>query len=153
MTTKERTLNPRQLAFARNYVDTGNASESYRAAGYSELGADGSASRLLVNASIQAEIARLKAVPVRTSASRQAYVLDNLHELAANGTPDSARIRATELLGKHEKMFVDVSESVVTHTHVALVSMPLDELLSLRDAWQQQPQAAIEDVVVESVIE
>ena len=41
-------LNERQKRFAEAYLETGNASEAARRAGYSERGANGVGSRLLL---------------------------------------------------------------------------------------------------------
>ena len=49
-------LNERQKRFAEAYLETGNASEAVRRAGYSERGANGVGSRLLSNASIRAYV-------------------------------------------------------------------------------------------------
>ncbi len=132
MTT--RPLNPRQAAFARNYVDNqGNASAAYRDAGYSANGADVSAGKLLGNARVTEEIDRLKAISARTSASTRAFVLDNLHHLATNGKPDSTKVSATIALGKTERMFVEVTEAVPGAGDVPqLRSYTLEELRELR---------------------
>ncbi|MBE5867977.1 MAG: terminase small subunit [Lachnospiraceae bacterium] len=50
-------MNDKQRAFADYYIETGNATQSYIKAGYSEKGANRSANKLLSNADIAAYIA------------------------------------------------------------------------------------------------
>lgn len=49
-------MNDRQKAFADYYIESGNATQSYIRAGYSENGANRSANKLLTNADIKAYI-------------------------------------------------------------------------------------------------
>lgn len=49
-------LNPRQLAFADEYIITGNATQSAIKAGYSEKYANTNASKLLQNTTIKSYI-------------------------------------------------------------------------------------------------
>lgn len=49
---KKKQLNSRQKAFADNYIISGNATEAYKKAGYSEKYADTNASKLLENTRI-----------------------------------------------------------------------------------------------------
>ena len=146
-------LSPKQTAFARNYVDNnGNGSAAAVAAGYSKATSRQKASQLLTKVDIQAELTRLRSIPERTSASTRAFVLDNLHTLAVNGKPDSARVAATVALGKTERMFVEISESTVTHELPELAGVPLSELLAIRAEiarQQEQPQLASKQPVIE----
>ena len=147
----ESKLNARQLAFCRGYVDTGNAALAYREAGYSENGDTVGATRLLANSSVKAEITRLRNVPVRTEASIRSHVLNGLWQLSETAKPDSARIHAHELLGKHARMFVEISESTVTHELPELAGVPLSELLAIRAEiarQQEQPQLASKQPVI-----
>ena len=155
MTTTQQKLNPRQAAFARNYVDNGGiGAAAYRDAGYSPNGAEASAHTLLSNPDVQAELARLRAIPVRTSASTRAFVLDNLQHLATNGKPDSVKVTATVALGKFVGMGVPEQQSGVASDVPQLRSYTLEELRELRAVMvdgvkvgQVAVEAPVHDVV------
>lgn len=145
------TLNPRQAQFCRLYVATGNASEAYRGAGYASDGANAGAARQLAKVSIKAELERLRGIEVRSGAQTRAYVLDRLHYYAEHATPDSAAIRAAELLGKTERMFVEVAENPAGVGEVEqLKRYSLDELRELRaimvDGVKGALEAPVQDV-------
>ena len=53
-------LSPKQERFCQEYHKTGNATQSYIAAGYSKTGADAGASRLLSNVSVKERVEELK---------------------------------------------------------------------------------------------
>lgn len=110
-------LTPKQQAFVDAY--SGNGVEAARAAGYtgSDAALATSASRLLKHAEVSAAIARrnvvvqaaradaaVQAGRIATRAERQAFwtatMLDVTEEL-------SARLKASELLGKSEADFMD----------------------------------------------
>ncbi len=108
--TATKPLNMRQLGFCRNVVSNGGqATKAYEDAGYSGNGANGAASRLLANVSVQAEIARLERELEIESSVDRAYVVTKLRNMAENGEKETNRLRATELLGKTLRMFVDVT--------------------------------------------
>ena len=114
--TRERPLNARQKGFCRNVVaNGGNATKAYEDAGYSPNGAKVSASKLLTNPNVQAEIARIRRDVETETAVDRAYVITKLREIAENAVSESARVRSLELLGKTQRMFVEVAESTVTH--------------------------------------
>ena len=104
-------MNPRQQRFAEEYAANGNGKQAAINAGYAPKTAAAQASRLLTNANIQ------KFIKTRTTKTSnkleltQRYVLDGLMGIAANdGQAVSARVRAYELLGKHQGMFGDQIE-------------------------------------------
>jgi len=152
MTTKttqsKPTLNPRQREFAKLYVATGNASEAYRQAGYATADADVSASRLLVHAGIQAEIQRLRAITVKSGVEVRSIVMNGLLDLAESAEPDSSRIRAMELLGKTERMFVEVSETTVVHESAALEQYTESQLAAMLEVARSQPSSGEPEPVV-----
>ncbi len=131
-TTRD-TLNARNQAFCRFVVAGNTGSESYRKAGYSPNKANVAASQLLAKPAIQQEIGRLKALQHRDGATTRAYVIARLEHFSEHAKPDSAAIRATELLGKTERMFVDVTEGSGPAGEVSqLRSYTLEELRELR---------------------
>ena len=136
---RKTTLNPRQKQFCRLYLAHGNASEAYRDAGYSETGANAGATRQLAKVHIQAELTRLRSITVRDSQTTRAFVLNRLYQFAEHAEPDSAAIRATELLGRIEGMFVELSESHVVHDVAALREYTPAQLRTmLAEATKQQ---------------
>lgn len=125
-------LTPKQQAFVDAYA--GNGVEAARAAGYT--GDDAtlatSASRLLKHAEVSAAIARRNAVVeqarqeaavqagrIATRAERQAFwtkvMLDTTEEM-------SARLKASELLGKSEADFKERLEVDATQSFVSLLA-------------------------------
>lgn len=69
-------LTPKQQAFADYYIETGNATQSYIKAGYSEKGANRSANKLLTNTDISAYIAER----VRPTADKRIATGDEVME-------------------------------------------------------------------------
>ena len=106
-----RKLTQKQKKFAQNYVETGNASQSYISAGYSAktveiAGSEGA--KLLKNPLVVGEIDRLNSEiaskKIASATERQQYltaVMRSSHE----ETKD--RIRATEILGKMQGDFIE----------------------------------------------
>ena len=144
MTTAQRPLNARNLAFCRYVVADNTGSESYRLAGYSEKNANVAASQLLAKPAIQQEIGRLRAIEHRDGATTRAYVIARLSHFSEHAKPDSAAIRATELLGKTERMFIEVSEKNVIHHVPELEALALDVLLELREVQRARLEAPVE---------
>ena len=70
-------LTPKQKAFADYYLESGNATQAYIKAGYSENGADRSASKLLRNAEVSAYIgerqSKIEATRLMTLEDIQAF--------------------------------------------------------------------------------
>jgi hypothetical protein len=133
--TTRRPLNTRQFAFCRNYVaNGGNASEAYRDAGYAVKNADVAASRLLVNVGVQAQIAEMRSDIEIAATVDRAYVVKKLRDFAENGEKENNRLRATELLGKTLRMFVDVNVASDGNADIPeeLKKYSLEELLDLR---------------------
>ncbi len=120
-----RPLTSKQQAFADGVVSGLSQSEAYRRA-YNVYDKDGklkmkasavhTESSLLaghpeVSKRIDAGLAEKERASLRSGLSRRAMVLERLEQEALSAESDSARIRALELLGKHERLFVDVVEN------------------------------------------
>ena len=111
-----RGLTPKQARFVEEFVLDLNATQAAIRAGYAESGARTEGARLLAKANIQARIAELQAERSRRTDIKADYVLRRLVREADAGDlaePNSARIRAVELLGKHVGMFVDRKELAI----------------------------------------
>lgn len=119
-------MTPKQEAFARAYVETGNASEAYRQAYDAEnMSQDAikvNACKLLKNANVALTIEKLK----EKHQKRHDITVDKLTEMALKAYQEaqrvapttgqmqtSAMIKASEFLGKLHGLIVDRSE--VTH--------------------------------------
>lgn len=116
-----RTLNARQLAFAHHYAAIPNASRAAREAGYSPATAAQQGYALLRNPHVQAEVQRLRDEALADLGIDRLYILGQLKNIADGEvkyetrdgeeipapTKDSDRIRALELLGKYQGLWVD----------------------------------------------
>lgn len=91
--------NARHEAFARGIVEGRSARQAYISAGYSENGADQSASRLLSNAEVSARVAELKdqvaAAVVKTAAMSEQEALEALSTLGRSNARDYATLAYT----------------------------------------------------------
>lgn len=114
-----RPLTSKQQAFADGVVSGLSQSEAYRRA-YSAEGMKASAVHTeastlaghpMVARRIEAGLAEKERAALRSGLSRRAMVLERLEHEALTAEADAARIRALELLGKHERLFVDVVEN------------------------------------------
>jgi len=136
MVTANRELNVRQDEFAKQYARTGNATESYRLAGYTvstPRTAEVNGSKLLRKTEVIQAVNRYRRELEQAKTVDQAFVIRGLREIAEHGEQESNRVRSYELLGKHLRMFVDVSESTVHHDTQPLQPFTLAELLALRE--------------------
>jgi len=101
-------MNPRQQAFATQYLQDNNATQAAIRAGYSKRTAKQQGARLLTNADIAAFIKGQQQQVAEQVELSQRYVLDGLMEIVGNKKEAvSARVRSLELLGKHQGMFGD----------------------------------------------
>ena len=102
---QSRQLNPRQQAFAREYVaNGGNATQAAVAAGYSHATVDKSAKRLTEHAGIRGEIdRRQRALEVRSDYTVDMWRANLLSDLdgAREAGNWSAVMKSHELLGRH----------------------------------------------------
>jgi len=74
-------LSPKQEKFCQEYINTGNATQSYINAGYSKTGADAGASRLLGNVSIKDRLEELKAEAQKEFKVDRKFLFDGYMEL------------------------------------------------------------------------
>jgi len=74
-------LSPKQEKFCQEYLNTGNATQSYIIAGYSKTGADAGASRLLGNVSIKNRLEELKAEAQKEFKVDRKFLFDGYMEL------------------------------------------------------------------------
>jgi len=74
-------LSPKQEKFCQEYINTGNATQSYINAGYSKTGADAGASRLLGNVSIKNRLEELKAEAQKEFKVDRKFLFDGYMEL------------------------------------------------------------------------
>lgn len=101
-------MNPRQAAFVKEYVVDHNATQAAIRASYSTKTAYSQGQRLLKNVEIGKAIRRLDAETSTRLQLTHELVLEGLHGIATDDTTTaSARVRAYELLGKHQGMFGD----------------------------------------------
>lgn len=109
------TLTPRQEAFAKAFVETGNASEAYRKAGYSTAQSDKSihenASKLL--AKVQPRLAELQ----QRAQKRHDVTIDTIttmlkedRDLARKNVQTSAAVAAAMGLAKLHGLILDKSQ-------------------------------------------
>jgi phage terminase small subunit len=92
-------------------LETGNATTSAIAAGYSEKSASAAGSRLLTNPEIKSAIDTALLRQAELSDLTATFVLEGIRAIAENPNARHAdRLRAYELLGKHLKLFTDRAE-------------------------------------------
>lgn len=142
-----RALTPKQEAFARKYVETGNAAESYKFAYptsqkwplttlYPE------SSKMLANPKISTRIQELEERSLRVVDVSAADVVRGLHEIATNdAAPPAARVSAWLGLAKRHPEFSDKREISVnkrTQALVAISEMPLEQLLALAEGVERE---------------
>lgn len=129
-------LTPKQQAFCDYYIETGNATESYKRAGYSGAGATAevNACRILSNAKVrscidqrmsskeksriasQDEVLEFLTAVQRGELTEQVPVVMQKEFVMADKDPSlKDRIKAAELLGKRHMMWTD--RQVVDATH------------------------------------
>jgi phage terminase small subunit len=109
-------LSPKQQLFVTEYLVDLNAAAAYRRAGYrakSDHVASVNAALLMAKDSIKQAVAEARARQQTRTGLTADWVLNKLLEEAqftGNGSSQSARIRATELLGKHLGLFKEQVE-------------------------------------------
>lgn len=122
-------MTPKQQRFVEEYLVDLNATAAYQRAGYTAKNpnvAGVEAHKLLKNPKITAEIDAARAKLSEKTEITQEYVLRRLKreaELEGDGASHSARVSALEKLGKHLKMFTDVSEINPSEALMELLGM------------------------------
>jgi len=97
-------INPRQWRFVQEYLIDLNGTQAAIRAGYAPESAHVTASRLLKNANVAAEVERLQRGNSYELDQMRTDVILGLKQIADDGN-DRAALRALELLGKHLGMF------------------------------------------------
>lgn len=140
-------LSGKRARFVAHYLNNGNATEAAKLAGYSSKSAYSQGSRLLKNAEIRAAVALVEQRAAERMDVSASWILDRLlleatYPLNSGGE----RISALQLLGKNQRLFVDVSESTVTHDVQALREYTPAQLRAmLAEATRQQALEAPKD--------
>lgn len=140
MTTTK--LPPLQQAFVDEYIIDPNGTDAYIRAGYKARGAAArvGASKLLTNPNVQAAIAKARAAQQKRTEITADMVLESLARESKAGDlaePNSARIRANELIGKHLGMFTERSEvHMVTESTGDYAPATPDEMLQCLREYQ-----------------
>ena len=134
-------LNPKQVAFVNAYILGSNASLAARSAGYSAASAHVTGSRLLKQANV-AEAIRHRQQKVADVVNVSIdWIAEKLVEEATNAAKPGDRIRALELLAKWQRMFVEQTESHVTHDISPLAEFTIAELRALRASLPVEVEA------------
>lgn len=107
----ENALNPRQLAFCREYVVDFNATQAAIRAGYGMKNAQNQSFGLLSYRSIR----KLIDIYTQSNASKvtivdKDYIIQKVTEIVTTASKDSDKLRGLELLARHLGMFVDRTE-------------------------------------------
>ena len=103
-------MNSKQAAFALEYLVDLNATQAAIRVGYSAKTAYSQGQRLLKHVEVQESITAAQAERVVRTKVDQDYVIRGLSREAEAGDvdePNTSRVRALELLGKHQGMFAD----------------------------------------------
>ena len=122
-------MTPKQAAFVLEYLVDLNVTQAATRAGYSAKTAHAIGHKLLKNAEIMESLSAAQAERVERTKIDQDFVIRGLSREASAGDvdePNSARVRAFELLGKHQGMFVEraaveVSEQGPREVRITLV--------------------------------
>ena len=107
----ENALNPRQLAFCREYVVDFNATQAALRAGYSAKNAQNQSFCLLSYRSVR----QLIDMYTQSNASKvtlvdKDYIIQKVTEIVTTASKDGDKLRGLELLARHLGMFIDRTE-------------------------------------------
>jgi phage terminase small subunit len=119
-------VTPKQARFVEEYLTDLNATQAAIRAGYSKKTAEQLGYQLLHKTSVAEAIEKARAKLSEKTEITQEYVLRRLKreaELEGDGASHSARVSALEKLGKHLKMFTDVSEINPSEALMELLGM------------------------------
>jgi phage terminase small subunit len=109
--TKNReTLSDRELRFAEHFAATGKGNEAARLAGYSAATPQMAVHRLLSRPLVREAIRRFRQEQATAAGISPEFVHSVLKREAVSAANARDRIRAAELLGKAQAMFVDRHE-------------------------------------------
>ena len=138
-------LTTKQAEFIKHYVETGNATESVRRAGYGEQGARTEGSRLLAHADIRAELVRVGATTTQIVEERlgeavgsSAWVLEQACSIVLEqGTQNRDRIAALALIARSHALFRE-GPAVVQQVIALPSGTGYDDIVALRDSLREQ---------------
>ena len=145
-------LTTKQADFIKHYVETGNATESVRRAGYGEKGARTEGARLLAHAVIRSELVRLKATTTQIVEERlgeavgsAAWVIEQACSIVLeDGTQNRDRIAALALIARSHALFRESAPMIQQ-----VIAMPsgtgYDDIVALRDSLREQLPAPPDD--------
>jgi phage terminase small subunit len=122
-------LTAKQERFCLEYVVDFNATQAAIRAGYSENAASEIGYENLRKPQIVNHLAGLQAEDATKTQLTREFVIEGLMEIAAFAKVPSARVRAFELLGKHQGMFTDRLE-ITQVPDSALVAEWIDAIKS-----------------------
>ncbi|KKK68636.1 hypothetical protein LCGC14_2942080 [marine sediment metagenome] len=123
-------LTAKRAKFCLEYVVDFNATQAAIRAGYSEHTARSQGQRLLTNVDIQEALAGLQAEGATQTQLTREFVIEGLMGIAEyGGKMLAARVRAYELLGKHQGMFTERLE-ITQIPDSALVAEWIDAIKS-----------------------
>lgn len=116
------TLNPKQERFCQEYIIDLNGKQAAIRAGYSERTAEVQASQLLTKLKVKEKIAELQkktSDKLELTAEKVLRDIENLRNKAEADNQLSVALKASELQGKHLKLFTekiehDIPEPVTT---------------------------------------
>ena len=108
-------LTLRQERFVLEYIETGNATESARRAGYANPNMHGA--RMIVNDSIKRHIDLKRAELMSDTEKKIEWLTAKLTDEATDkGNGDSTRVRALEILGKIYGAYAPEKQEVTTYS-------------------------------------
>ena len=133
-------LNPKQRKFIKEYIKTGNATQSVVRAGYKSKNPEVSASQLLRNANVQDEIKNV----LDKAGLTDEYLANGLKEAIEKGLSSERRtlsdgIRSIELVARLKDKFPAERKQIETKSlHLSLKGKSIEEL-------QEEYEALIEE--------
>jgi phage terminase small subunit len=115
-------FNPKMQAFADYYIECQNATEAYQKAyGCAYTTAKNKGHKLLKRDAVKRYIERMQARISDERILSAQQVLEELSRIAMNDEEStSSRLKSLELLGKHNRLFVDKVEQENTNVEVNL---------------------------------
>lgn len=131
-------LTAKQEMFCQHYVATNNGAKSAKLAGYKGDNVSVSASRLLSNAKIQRRINHLREKELRKinidKSDTLTWIVDMANPVNEYKYNPNVRLKALEMLGKAQGLFIDRKEvtqetTVNVHNPANLSDEELDKLL------------------------
>ena len=121
-------LTKKQKLFSDKYIETLNAAESARYAGYKPNSAKEIGAENLTKPNIKAYIEERLSYLNKSTIMSQEEVLEGISEIARNGIEEKNRLKAYELMGKRYTIFTDR-----TINEVKIENSPVDKIVESID--------------------